>query len=344
MEYVSLGKTGLMVSRTAFGGLPIQRVADKDEASSLIHAAYEGGINFFDTARAYTDSEEKLGRVFTEIRKDVIVATKSAARSAVEMMKDLDASLLALHTDFIDLYQLHNPSFLPLPCGDDGLYDALMDAKKAGKIRFVGITNHSFKIASEAAESGLYDTVQYPFSLLSNEADVGLVQSCAKADVGFIAMKALAGGLLTNVPSAFAWMRQFEGVVPIWGMQRKSELDEFLALEANTPALDEAMMASIEADRSALAGNFCRGCGYCLPCPAGIPINNANRMKQLLRRSPSAQWLTPEWRELMGRIEACTKCGLCSKRCPYGLKPYETLPDQLADYLTFLAPAADAGR
>ncbi len=344
MEYVSLGKTGLMVSRTAFGALPIQRIADRDEASSLILAAYEGGINFFDTARAYTDSEDKLGRVFTEIRKDVIVATKSAAREATQMLKDLEASLSALHTDYIDLYQLHNPSFLPLPCGDDGLYDALLDAKKAGKVRFIGITNHSFKIASEAAESGLYDTVQYPFSLLSNEADVGLVQACAKAEVGFIAMKALAGGLLTNVPAAFAWMRQFEGVIPIWGMQRKSELEEFLALEANPPALDEAMTASIEADRASLAGNFCRGCGYCLPCPAGIPINNANRMKQLLRRSPPAQWLTSEWQELMGRVDDCTKCGLCEKRCPYGLKPYETLPGQLADYRTFLAPAEDAGR
>lgn len=336
MEYVTLGKSGLMVSRTAFGALPVQRVSDLKEATDLLRAAYEGGVNFFDTARSYSDSEEKLGLAMDEIRRDVIIATKSAARTGDDLRRDLETSLRNLQTDYIDLYQLHNPSFVPLPDGSDGLYDALAEAKQAGKIRFIGITNHSRQIAQKAIETGLFDTLQYPFSYLADEADIALAKDCAEKDIGFIAMKALSGGLITNIPAAHAWVRQFENVVPIWGIQRRSELDQFLELEKNPVALDDSLRAAIDKDRKDLCGNFCRGCGYCLPCPAGIPINNANRMSQLLRRSPTAQWLTPEWQEFMGRIENCTKCGACGKRCPYGLKPWETLPLHLADYRTFL--------
>jgi aryl-alcohol dehydrogenase-like predicted oxidoreductase len=336
MEYITLGKTGLLVSRTAFGALPIQRVRDLNDAAAILRSAYEGGVNFFDTARSYSDSEEKLGIALNEIRHDVIVATKSPARSGTDLLKDLETSLRTIQTDYIDLYQLHNPSFIPVPGGDDGLYDALVQAKKEGKIRFFGVTNHSRQLAVEAVNSGLYDTLQFPFSYLADTSDIALMKLCAEKEIGFIAMKALAGGLITNIPAAFAWIRQYEEVIPIWGIQRRSELEQFLALERDPVALDDILLAAIEKDKLALAGNFCRGCGYCLPCPANIPINNANRMKQLLRRSPPAQWLTPEWQELMGRIENCTKCGICAKRCPYGLKPYETLPGHLADYRTFL--------
>lgn len=336
MEYISLGRTGLMVSRTAFGALPIQRVSDMSEAVALIRSAYDGGINFFDTARSYTDSEIKLGFAFDEIRNDIILSTKSAARSGVDLTRDLENSLRNLQTDYVDLYQLHNPSFIPLPGGEDGLFDALVAAKKEGKIRFFGVTNHSRQLSVQAVESGLYDTIQYPLSYLADETDLSLVRLALEKEIGFIAMKALSGGLISNIPAAFAWIRQYENVVPIWGIQRKAELAEFLALEKNPVTLDDAMKNEIEKDRKELAGIFCRGCGYCLPCPANIPINNANRMRELLRRSPTAQWLTPEWQELMSRIENCTKCGICEKRCPYGLKPYETLPAHLADYRTFL--------
>jgi len=336
MEYISLGKTGLMVSRTAFGALPLQRIVDYNESSALIRAAYEGGINFFDTAHSYTDSEEKLGFVIEDIRNDIVIATKSGARNAADLRTDLETSLRNLQTDFIDLYQIHNPSFIPMPGGSDGLYDALLEFKKEGKIRFFGITNHSRQLAFQAVETGLYDTIQYPFSYLADNQDVELVKICADKTMGFIAMKALAGGLITNISAAFAWIRQFEEVIPIWGIQRMVELEDFLDLEQNPVLLDESIKLAIEKDRKSLCGNFCRGCGYCLPCPANIPINNANRMSQLLRRSPTAQWLTPEWQDLMGRIKNCTKCGLCAKRCPYGLKPYETLPKHLKDYRSFL--------
>jgi aryl-alcohol dehydrogenase-like predicted oxidoreductase len=342
MEYVALGKSGLMVSRTAFGALPVQRVADMSEAVELILAAYDGGINFFDTARVYTDSEDKLGKAFAKVRKDVIIATKTVARTPDALLRDLETSLDCLATDYIDLFQLHNPSFIPVPGGQDGLYDALVEAKKSGKIRGFGVTNHSRALVREAAESGLYETVQYPFSCLSDEGDVELARVCAERDVGFIAMKALAGGLISNVRGAFAWLRQYESVIPIWGIQRKAELNEFLELERNPPVLDEALLKEIEKDRAALSGSFCRGCGYCLPCPSSIPISNANRMRELLRRSPPEQWLTAEWQELMGRIEGCTKCGICGKRCPYGLKPWETLPGHLSFYRDFLKKATTA--
>jgi len=336
MEYIALGKTGLMVSRTAFGALPLQRIVDYNESSALIRAAYEGGINFFDTAHSYTDSEEKLGLAFEEIRNDIVIATKSGARNAADLRVDLETSLRNLKTDYIDLYQIHNPSFVPMPLGSDGIYDALLELKKEGKIRFFGITNHSRQLAFQAVETGLYDTLQYPFSYLADNQDVELVKICADKTMGFIAMKALAGGLITNIPAAFSWIRQFEEVIPIWGIQRQVELEDFLELERNPVIIDEIIKGEIEKDRKLLCGNFCRGCGYCLPCPVNIPINNANRMSQLLRRSPTAQWLTPEWQDLMGRIKNCTKCGLCAKRCPYGLKPYETLPKHLKDYRSFL--------
>ncbi|MDR2897667.1 MAG: aldo/keto reductase, partial [Spirochaetaceae bacterium] len=294
MEFISLGKTGLIVSRTAFGALPIQRVSDREEADRIIHRAYEGGINFFDTARAYSDSEEKLGYAFHDIRKDVVIATKTTASTPVALRRDLETSLETLQTDYVDIYQVHNPSFVPFPGGADGLYDALIAEKRRGTIRHIGFTNHSADLARQAAASGFYDTVQFPFSYLAAPEDTAVMETCREHNVGFIAMKALCGGLLTNAKASFAWFRQYESVIPIWGIQRMAELEEFLSMENAPPELSAEILHEIEADREALSGNFCRGCGYCLPCPQDIPINNANRMSQLLRRSPQSNWLTPE--------------------------------------------------
>ena len=333
MEYVSLGKTNMMVSRSAFGSLPIQRVKDLEEAVSIVRTAYEGGINFFDTARAYSDSEEKLGFAFYGMRKDVFIATKSAAVTAEGLRDDLTKSLEALQTDYIDLYQLHNPGFFPEPGGKDRLYDTLLTMKSQGKIRHIGITSHSLEIAKHAAESGLYETVQYPFSLLATKEEIELVKLCEKNDVGFIAMKALCGGLITNIPLAFGFIRQYENVVPIWGIQKMEEIQQLLYFESHPPVIDERFNIEAMEERAELSGNFCRGCGYCLPCPQGIPINDANRMMQLLRRAPAENWLTPEWHDKMKLIESCTKCGACAEKCPYHLKPFETLPKHLADYM-----------
>ena len=332
MEYVSLGKTGLLVSRTSFGALPIQRVKNYEEASKIIRTAYDNGINFFDTARLYSDSEEKIGFALSEVRSNVIIATKTMSKTKDAILNDLETSLEKLNTDYIDIYQLHNPPFAPKAGGEDGIYETLLKAKKAGKIRFIGLTNHSCDIALDAALSGLYDTIQYPFSMLSSQKEINLATMCASLGIGFIAMKALCGGLLTNIPLAFSFLRQFENVVPIWGIQKIEELNQLLSLEANPPKLSEEFLLQIEKEKTALMENFCRGCGYCLPCPAGIPIENANRMSLMLRRAPKEAWLTKEWKEKMALIENCTECKACEKKCPYHLKPYLTLKENLLDF------------
>ena len=335
MRTFTLGRTGLVISRTGFGALPIQRVTF-DEASVLLNRALDGGITYIDTARAYTDSEEKIGRAIGHRRSEYTIATKTMAKDAAGFERDLETSLRLLNTDCIDVYQFHNPGFVPVPGGEDGLYDAAVKAREAGKIRFIGITNHSIDRAFEAVNSGLYDTLQYPFNHLATDREIELVKLCKEKKVGFICMKAMSGGLITNAKLAFAWLDQFDHIVPIWGVQRMSELEEFLAYSENPPALDEALMAQYAKDRAELVGAFCRGCGYCMPCPAGIPINNANRMKQLLTRSPWKGYMSEQWQADMGKIEDCIHCGKCANHCPYGLKPYETLPDQLAFYREFV--------
>ena len=332
MRKIRLGKTGLSVTKTSFGALPIQRLTVED-AADILRAARDAGVNYFDTARAYSDSEHKLSVAFAGLPRDqVIIATKTGAKNAEIMRTHLAESLSTLGTAYIDVYQFHNPPFIPKPGGEDGLYDAASAARDAGQIRFIGITQHSLEGAFQAVESGLYDVLQYPFNHLATEREIALVRLCAEKNIGFVAMKAMSGGLITDAAIPFAYISTFENVVPIWGIQRKSELEQFIRLEAELPQIDDAMRKRIEKDRRELAGAFCRSCGYCLPCPADIPIPMANRITQLLTRSPSAQWLTDEWRKNMEKVEQCMHCGLCESRCPYNLKPYETMPDQLRFY------------
>lgn len=336
MKTTQFGRTGLTVTNTAFGCLPIQRIPKADATHLLRHAVAEG-ITFFDTARAYTDSEEKMGEALREHRDQIIIATKTGAQTADTLRTHLHESLRLLKTDRIDIYQFHNPAFVPKPGGEDGLYDAALAAKREGLIGSIGITQHNLALAEEAVASGLYDTLQYPFNHLASEKEIALVRTCAKQSVGFIAMKALSGGLITDAAIPFAFLQQYPNVVAIWGFQRLWELDNVLGLEKDPPALDAAMQARILADQQSLRGAFCRSCGYCLPCPVGIPIHNANRMTQLITRSPSAQWMTDTWQADMARIENCTRCGLCETRCPYHLKPYETMPDHLKFYREYVA-------
>lgn len=333
---VRLGKTGIIVNKNGFGALPIQRISD-EEAVYLLRKAYEGGIRFFDTARAYSDSEHKVGLAFEKIREKLYIATKSGAATGEEMKKDLEKSLANLKTDYIDIYQFHNPSFCPKPGDESGLYDAALEAKKEGKIRHIGITNHRLYVAEEAIESGLYETLQFPFCYLATEKEEKLVEGCKNADMGFIAMKALSGGLITNSKAAYAHASQYENVLPIWGVQREKELDEFLSYIKNPPVMTEEIKELIQKDKEALAGDFCRGCGYCMPCPVGIEINNCARMSLLLRRSPSENQLTKEVQEKMQQIENCLHCGQCKSKCPYGLDTPTLLQKNLEDYRQVLA-------
>ena len=301
-------------------------------AVRLLHKAYDTGINYYDTARGYTDSEIKLGLAFSKMRSQVLIATKTQAKSAKGLFEDLEISLRNLQTDYIDVYQVHNPSFVPVPGGEDGLYEALLKVKEKGMIRHIGLTNHAQNIAMEAAASGLYETIQYPFSCLSLKRDEEVVNVCKKKDVGFIAMKGMAGGLIQNVKANFSYITTFDNVVPIWGMQRESELEEFIALEKELPPYDEEMQHQVERERELLNGDFCRGCGYCMPCPAGIYISIAARMDKLLTRSLAKSFTTPYWRGEMEKIKDCIMCMACAEKCPYHLKPYEVLQRQIKNY------------
>lgn len=336
MAIVTLGKTGIQSDRNAFGALPVQR-ADMDTAVHILRKALDGGITFYDTARAYSDSEAKLGKAFAGMRQQIVIASKAMARTPEGFWDNLETSLKTLGTDYIDVYQFHNPSVCYRPGDGSGMYEAMLEAKKQGKIRFIGFTNHKIGIAQECIDSGLYDTLQFPFSYLSTDKDLALVENCKKADMGFIAMKALSGGLITDAAAAYAFMSQFNNVLPIWGIQRESELDEFLGYMKQPPEWTDARKALIEKDRAELMGDFCRGCGYCMPCPVGIEINTCARMSLLLRRAPSASWLTPERQEKMMNIENCLDCGQCKAQCPYDLDTPNLLRRNLEDYKRVLA-------
>ncbi len=331
MVLVTLGKTGIRVNKNGFGALPIQRIGG-EAAKGLLLRAYEGGIRFFDTARFYTDSEEKMGDTFVGMREKVYIATKTAAITVDDFWKDLETSLKNLQTDYIDLYQFHNPAFCPKPGDGTGVYEAMLEAKEKGMIHHIGITNHRLAVAKEAIESGLYETLQFPFCYLASEKELELVEMCKEAKMGFIAMKALSGGLITNSAAAYAYLAQFDNVLPIWGVQRESELEEFLSYVENPPQLSGELQGVIDKDRQELGGEFCRGCGYCMPCPVGIEINNCARMSLLLRRSPAQLQLTSQVQEKMKKIEACLSCGKCAQKCPYGLDTPGLLKKNYEDY------------
>lgn len=336
MEKIRLGRTELWVSKTAFGALPIQRIS-RAEAVKLVRRAVDGGVNYFDTANMYTDSEEKLGEALHDVRQKVVISTKSAATDKKTALSHIEESLRRLRTDYIDLFQFHNPAKLPDPADPDGAFAAALEMRQRGYIRHIGITNHRLHIARAAIQSGNFETLQFPFCYLAAEQDLDLVARCKAADMGFIAMKGLSGGLLNNAEACYAFMGQYDNVVPIWGIQHQWELDQWLELTARDPKLTPELQAVIEKDRRELAGNFCRSCGYCLPCAADIDIPQSARMSALLRRSPYQKYMTDEWYEKMHRIENCVQCGACKSRCPYGLDTPALLQLMLKDYDAFYA-------
>ena len=294
-------------------------------------------MRFFDTARAYTDSEEKVGAAFEGMRDKVFISTKTMAKTPEQFWEQLDTSLSLLKTDYIDIYQFHCVKQCYRPGDGTGMYECMLEAKARGKIRHIGVTAHLLDVAMELVESGLYETIQFPFSYLSAEKDIEVVKASEEAGMGFICMKGLAGGLITNAAAAMAFVSQFPNAVPIWGIQRESELKEWLSFMDSPAEMTPELTEIIEADRKELAGDFCRGCGYCMPCPAGIQINQCARMSQMIRRAPSAAWLSPEWQEEMKKTEQCLHCGACAKKCPYGLNTPELIKKNYEDYKKILS-------
>lgn len=334
MRKIRLGRTELMVTKTAMGCLPVQR-RNKEDAAKLLRAAYDGGINYFDTANAYSDSEEKIGLGLSDVRQDIILSTKSYARDKKGCMEHIDLSLKRMKTDYIDLFQFHQCDVLPDANDPNDAYAAALEAKKQGKIRHIGITTHRIEVAEQAIECGNFETLQFPFSYISTDRDLALAEKCKEADMGFIAMKGLAGGLLNNAKLCAAFMNEYDNVVPIWGVQTMEELNQWLALEEEVPRLDDEMRSVIATDKAQLGTTFCRGCGYCMPCPVGIQINFAARMNMLLRRSPWQQYYSPEWQAKMDKINDCIGCYQCASKCPYQLDTPNVLKYMRKDYQEF---------
>lgn len=340
MKMITLGSTGITTPQNAFGALPVQR-ADYDTAVAILRRAYEGGMTFFDTARAYSNSEEKIGMAFGEMwgemRDKIYIATKTQAKTPEKFMEDLETSLSLLKTDYVDIYQFHCVDQVYRPGDGTGMYECMLEAKAAGKIRHIGITTHKIQVAMDSVESGLYETIQYPFSYLASETEIALVNAAKEHNMGFIAMKGLAGGLITNSKAAMAYMLQYDNALPIWGIQKMNELEEWLAFMDEEPQMDDEISAFILKEQEELMGEFCRGCGYCMPCPQGIMINQCARISLMVRRAPSAGWLNENWQAEVKKIENCTNCRACTTKCPYELDTPALLKKNYEDYQNILA-------
>lgn len=334
MKTVRLGKSELIVTKPGLGCLPLQRCTEED-AVKLLQAAYDGGIRYFDTANAYSNSEARIGLALSDVRRDIIISTKSGARTKAGILAHIENSLRSLKTDYIDLFQFHQATEVPDPNDPEGAYAGALEAKERGWIRHIGVTSHRVNIAEDCIASGYFETLQFPFSYISSERDLALAAKCREADMGYIAMKGLAGGMLTNVRACHAFMNQYDNVVPIWGVQKLSELNEWLDAAREDPVMDEELSEFIRKERQELAGSFCRSCGYCMPCSVGIEIFDCARMNMLLRRSPWQQYYTPQWQAKMAKIEECINCGLCASRCPYQLDTPNLLKYMLKDYREF---------
>lgn len=335
MAKITLGSTGIVTEQNAFGALPIQRISF-EESARLLRKALDNGMTFFDTARAYTDSESKIGAAISDRRDEFYIASKTMAKTPEDFWKDLETTLNNLKTDHLDIYQFHCLEQCWRPGDGTGMYECMLETKAQGKIRHIGATAHKIGVAEEIVDSGLYETLQFPFCYLATERDIALVKRCKEKNVGFIAMKALSGGLLTNSAAAYAYIAQFDNVLPIWGVQREHELDEFLSYMQNPPQMNGEIAELVARDRKELSGDFCRGCGYCMPCPAGIHISDCARMIQLIRRSPSAKWLEKDAQAMMAKIPSCLHCGKCMTHCPYGLPIPTLLQKNWEDYQKIL--------
>ena len=246
MEYVRLGKTDLLISRVAFGAMRLTDAGGEENAALIVRKAYDNGINFFDTSRRTPESEKLLGDALYDIRRNVFLSTASSAKTAAELKADLEESLMTLHCDSVDLYQLEVDLFLPQPDGADNLYATLCELKRAGKIKHFGIVTTNYDTAKKAVESDLYETLQFPFSMVASDESVELVELCEEHDIGFIAMQPLGGGLVENIPLAFGFLHQYENVIPIWGVQNQQEMDQILYFNEHPPVVDEQFHKDVE--------------------------------------------------------------------------------------------------
>ncbi len=321
MEYITLGKTGLRVSHMGFGGIPIQKV-DASVTHALMERLAQRGVNYIDTARGYTVSEQFLGEALEGgLREKFVIATKSMSRTKKAMARDIDISLKNLRTDYIDLYQIHNPSLAELEqvLAPGGALEALMEAKAAGKIRHLGLTAHMAAVFERALELDWVETVMFPYNIVETQGEE-LMAKCREKNVGFICMKPMAGGALEDARLALRFIRQNENVsVVIPGMYDIREIDENLSAMEDISALTSDELAKIETIRKELGTQFCRRCNYCQPCTAGISISGIFVLEGYLQRYGLGDWAQKRYDALNKKAGDCVGCGACEKRCPYQL-------------------------
>ena len=326
MEYVTLGKTGLKISRLGFGGIPIQRV-DAATTTELVKAMAEKGINYIDTARGYTVSESYLGEALEGLRDKFVLATKSMSRTKEAMEKDIEISLSNLRTDYIDLYQVHNPQLKDLDTvtAPGGALEALMEAKAAGKIGHIGVTAHSVEVFEKALSFPWVETIMFPYNIVESQGEE-LIAKCKEQNIGFIAMKPLAGGAIEDGTIAVRYICSNPNVsVVIPGMYDLKEIDENYAAADNTAPLTEEELAKIADVKKQLTGNFCRRCNYCAPCTVGINIPSVFLFQGYLDRYGLGEWAKDRYASMAVKASACVECGVCETRCPYNLPIREML-------------------
>ena len=323
MEYRILGKTGLKISRLGFGGIPIQRV-DAEKTKELVHMAREKGINFIDTARAYTVSEEYLGYALEGIRQDFVLASKTYSRSKEAAAADIETSLKNLRTDYIDLYQIHNPSPAELEqvLAPDGALAALQEAKAQGKIGHIGITLHTVDLFEKAVDFDWAETIMFPYNIVETQGQE-LIHTCAEKNIGFICMKPLAGGAIDDAPLALSFIAANPDVtVVIPGVAATEEMEQNIAAMEQPLEIKPEQLQKI---RDELGTQFCRRCNYCAPCTVGIPISGVFMMEGYYSRYNLHEWASARYDALPHKASECVECGVCETRCPYNLPIREML-------------------
>lgn len=331
MDKMRLGRTGLMASRLGFGGIPIQRLCE-DEAVAVVRTCLDLGVNLLDTANAYTTSEERIGRAIKGRREDVIIATKSGSRKREDLEEHLKLSLERLGVDYIDLYQFHGISdfkSLENVLDPEGPMAAVEEARKAGVIRHIGITCHQIDVAKEAVKSDRFETVMFPFNFITCEPAEQLLPLCREHDVGFIAMKPLAGGALDNVTIAFKYLCQFPDIVPIPGIEKREEIEEIVRVVEGPREMTEAERREMQRMKDELGTRFCRRCEYCQPCTQEIPISLMLSLSTVFKRMPPDRLFTGFLAKAVDKAATCTECGDCEERCPYHLPIREMLAEQV---------------
>ena len=320
MDYKVLGKTGLKISRLGFGGIPIQKI-DAEGTRTLMQKLLAEGVNYIDTARGYTVSEEYLGFALEGIREHFVLATKSMARTKEAMAQDIDVSLRNLRTDYIDLYQVHNPSPKDLEqvLAPGGALEALLDAKAQGKIGHIGITLHSVDLFRQALELPWVETIMFPYNIVETQGEE-LIARCQEKNIGFICMKPLAGGAIEDAVTSLRFVVSNPAVtVVIPGMADGEEIAQNISAVSDTTPLSAEEHAKVAEIRSFLGTNFCRRCNYCAPCTAGISISAVFLLEGYYSRYNLQEWATKRYATLDHTASDCVDCGVCEERCPYNL-------------------------